>query len=285
MKSCIKCGAKLSDEALICRECGEAQSVKSVKSSGEDMFSMPYLSANTPADPGKSRASEKVQKTEEKHKEEKSISSGDEQTQDNPQITDPLERAFAKRDRRNKLIRITALVIAALIILSTGLYFFTRKSGYYRTLDSYIDGMTSSGGSRYISIVPEIYLLKAESLYKMSRPEIKSTVNNYLEYVENQYATDYGSGLSFSYKIKSERNVTDKESIKTLEDSIKSVYSTDIDISEAAYVIISLTTEGSLKKHTENDKITFYKYDGSWYCLEAMEKIQFACENAGYQLW
>ncbi|MGN0585577.1 MAG: hypothetical protein ACI4JD_09005 [Ruminococcus sp.] len=285
MKSCIKCGAKLSDEALICRECGEAQSVKSVKSSGDDMFSMPYLSANTSADSGKSRASEKVQKTEEKHKEEKSISSGDEQTQENAQIIDPLERAFAKRDRRNKLIRLTALVIAVVIILSTGLYFFTRKSGYYRTLDSYIDGMTSSGGSKYISIVPEIYLLKAESLYKMSRPEIKSTTNNYLEYVENQYANDYGSGLLFSYKIKSERSVTDKESIESLEASIKSVYSTDIDISEAAYVTIKLTTEGSLKKHTENDTITFYKYDGSWYCMEAMEKIKFACENAGYQLW
>ena len=284
MKSCIKCGARLSDEALICRECGEAQPVKSVKSSGEDMFSMPYLSANTSSDSGKRKAPEKAKKTAEIHKEEE-VSSGNDLTPDDPQITDPLERAFAKRDRRNKIIRITALIVAVVIILSTGLYFFTRKSGYYRTLDSYIDGMTSSGGSRYISIVPERYLLKAESLYNMSRPEIKSTVNNYLEYVESQYANDYGSGLSFSYTIKSEKTITDKDSIKSLEDSIKSVYSTEIDISEAVDVTIKLTTEGSLKNHSENDTITFYKYDGSWYCLEAMEKIKFACENAGYQLW
>ena len=46
MKLCIKCQAELSDEAKICRECGEIQ--PSDETSGGDIFSMPYLSANMP---------------------------------------------------------------------------------------------------------------------------------------------------------------------------------------------------------------------------------------------
>lgn len=280
MKTCKNCGAELNDEAVICRECGETQTL-SVNKSDDSMFAMPYLSAN--ADTGSKKSAPKKKDAESSEISDEAISKSD--SDDNDNFTDPLEIAFAKRDRRNKIIRITALIIACVMILSTGAYFIFRNKGYHRTLEKYIEGRTTSGGTNYLSIVPELYLINAEKQYDMRRPEIKSTTNNYLEYVENQYAADYGSGLEFKYKISSERTVSDEASLEVIESSILSSYNTELDISEAAYVSIILTTKGSVTQSTENKSLTFYKYDGKWYSLDAMEIVKFACDNSGYNVW
>lgn len=287
MKSCKKCGAELVDEAVICPSCGETQSLNNNKSSLDNsFFSMPYLSVK------KSEESENKNKTEikndmisEDESNNKKTSEKNNKQNSDDKLIDPLERAFAKRDKRNKLIRIISLIIVCVIIILAGIYFIFRSSGYYRTLDKYIDGRTSSSGTNYLSIVPELYLINAESLYNMKRPEIKSTTNSYLEYVKEQYKSDFGNNLKFSYKITSERTVDDENSIKTIEDSIYSTYSTELDISEVAYVTIRLTTKGSSTQSTENKTLTFYKYENDWYSMEAMEIINFACENSGYNIW
>lgn len=290
MKSCKKCGAELADEAIICPSCGETQQLdnsnNSKSSFDSNFFSMPYLSVE------KSRESENKNKAEikndtilEDEENNKKTSEKNNKQNSDDKLTDPLERAFDKRDKRNKIIRIIALIIVCAIILSIGAYFLFRSSGYHRTLDKYIGGRTSSSGTDYLSIVPEIYLINAESLYDMKRPEIKSTTNSYLKYVKDQYVSDFGSGLTFSYKITSERTANDENSIKTIEDSIRSTYSTELDISEAAYVTIRLTTKGSITQSTESETLTFYKYDGNWYSMDAMKIVNFACENAGYNLW
>lgn len=291
MKPCKHCGAELADEAIICRECGETQPLPENKSAFSENidFSMPYLSIET----SKKNKNTKKDKIDDKNY---SAYENSQENNDNAEDTntikdisdkmvDPLERAYAKRDKRNKLIRIAALVVVCIIILSAGAYFLFRSSGYHRTLDKYIDGRTSSGGTNYMSIVPEIYLINAESLYNMKRPNIKSTTNNYLEYVEKQYVADYGSNLTFSYKITSEHTADDTNSIKNIEESIRTTYKTELDISEIAYVTIRLTTKGSVTQSTENKSLTFYKYDGNWYSMDAMEVVKFACENSGYNMW
>lgn len=282
MKSCKNCGAELSDKAAVCTECGEVQNTSDNTSSDDGFFSMPYLSAAPTVNNNNSKKD-----TAKANKESSSVSVKAEKAEviTNDKLTDPLERAFAKRDNRNKIIRIIAIVIACVIFVSVGAYFIFRNKGYYRTLENYIDGRTSSGGTKYLSIVPELYLINAESLYNMKRPDIKKNTENYLEYVEGQLEANYGSGLSLTYKITSERTVDDKGSLDNIENTILSTYNTDVNISEAAYVNIRLTTKGSVTQSSENMSLTFYKYDGDWYCLDAMEVIQFACENSGYNLW
>lgn len=272
MKSCKKCGAELPDKAVICTECGEIQSKDNSSASDDEFFSMPYLSASASVNSKPNTDDESDTKNE-------SPSSDDEK------LTDPLERAYRKRDKRNKIIRIIALILVCAIIISTGAYFLFRSKGYYRKLDMYIDGRLTSGGTKYLSIVPDLYLINAESVYDMTRPEIKSTTGNYLQYVKDQLVEDYGSDISMSYKITSERTTDDRSSLSNIENSVLSEYSTEITISEAAYVNIRLTTKGSITQSSENMSLTFYKYDGKWYSLDAMEIIQFACENAGYNLW
>lgn len=286
MKLCIKCQAELADEAKICRECGEMQ--PSDNAAERNIFSMPYLSADMPAHTAEKKKT--PEKADNENKTEKAVISETKEEKKArriaiDQITDPRERAFAKQNRRNKLMRITAIVIAAIAAAALVVYLFTRNTGYLRVLDKYIDGRTSSGGTAYASIVPELYLLEAEDLYDMTRPEIRSNTGNYLEYVEDQMITDFGSGLSFSYKIISEVTVSDKESLDSLEESILSVYGTDLVITEAAYVNIRLTTKGSVTQETETLEMTFFEYDGKWYSIDAMKIIKFACENSGYGLW
>ncbi|MGN0632051.1 MAG: hypothetical protein ACI4JN_12065 [Ruminococcus sp.] len=284
MKTCEKCGAQLADEAAICRECGEAQS-GALKKSENDLFSMPYLSVSESAGSKKKSYENKSDEVQDTDDESGAVINDSDNKNENEKYIDPLEIAFAKKDKRNKLIRIIAVVIAGIMLLSVAGYFTFRSKGYYRTLDKFIDGRTSSSGTNYLSIVPEIYLINAEKQYDMRRPEIKSTTNNYLEYVENQYENDYGTGLDFNYKITSEYTSSDKSSLENIESSILSAYKTEIDISEAAYVTIRLTTKGSVTQSTDSKTLTFYKYDGKWYSLDAMEIIQFACENAGYNMW
>lgn len=279
MKTCKNCGAALADEAVVCRECGEAQP-GAVKYSENGLFSMPYLSVGESAGTKKSAV-----KKSEPVKEKQTSAQTDKDDDINENYIDPMEIAFAKKDRRNKILRLIALIIACMMALSVAAYFVFRSKSYYRTLEKYIDGRTASGCTNYLSIVPEIYLINAEKQYDMRRPEIKSTTENYLEYVESQFENDYGSGLEFKYKITSERTADDRTSLDTIEDSILSAYNTEVDISEAAYVTIRLTTKGSVTQSSENTTLTFYKYDGRWYSLEAMEIVKFACENAGYNLW
>lgn len=278
MTTCKKCGAELSDEAKLCRECGALQSTGS---SGGAFFSMPYLSAEhpakTPAAAAESQTSIKNETlTEEEKKREKLRID---------QITDPRERAFAKQDRRNRLIRIAALIAVIVLVLCGVLYFILRSTGYHRTLDKYIDGRTSNGGVQYLSIVPELYLLDAETLYGLSRPDIRSNTGGYLEYVEEQLAADFGDDVDFSYKIVSESTTDDDVTADALEESILSNYGTELSISEVAYVTIRLTTKGSVTQTTENKSLTFFKTGGNWCCMDAMQVVQFACENAGYELW
>lgn len=273
MISCKKCGAELADGAKICRECGALQENAADSSA---FSSVPYLSGSQKRTAPKPAAETTETKSESKPKKEKL------RIED---IADPRERAFAKQDKRNKMIRIAALLAVIVLAIAGGIFLLMRNTGYYRTLDQFLDGRTGSGGTKYSAIVPETYLINAERTYDMSRPDIRSNITGYLEYVEEQLIGDYGSGVDFSYKVVSESVSDDKADTDALEETILSTYGTDLKITEVAYVSIRLTTKGSLTQTTETDSMTFFKCDNRWCSLEAMQVIQFACENSGYQLW
>lgn len=277
MKKCTSCGAELSDAAVICRECGEGQPQSE---SNDSFFSMPYLSANVkPA-----VRSDAEEHTEEDKPAEKKTKKAKLSKEEIDSIIDPRERAFAKQDRRNRMVRITALIIAVLVLIGTAVYLFTRSTGYMRALDKYVDGRISNG-TEYMDIVPEIYLIEAEDTYSMSRPDIRSTTKNYLATVKTQLEADFGSGLDCTYKVITERETDSETDLDTIEESLLSVYGIDISIDKAAYVSVKLTTKGSASQTTETMSLTFFEYEGKWYSMDAMEIVQFACVNAGYGLW
>lgn len=281
MKKCTSCGAELSDAAIVCRECGESQPQSE---SNDSFFSMPYLSANVkPASKPAEKSRKDEEKTEDKPAEEKAKKSRLSKDEIES-IIDPRERAFAKQDRRNRLIRITALIAAVLILIGAAVYLLTRTTGYMRALDKYVDGRISKG-TEYMDIVPEIYLIEAEDAYDMSRPDIRSTAKSYLATVKTQLEADFGSGLDCTYKIISERETDSETELDSIEATILSSYGVDISIEKAAYVSVKLTTKGSVSQTTETMSMTFFEYDGKWYSIDAMEIIKFACENAGYGLW
>lgn len=292
MKICTSCGAELANEAVICRECGSLQPTEKKNSDSEEgFFSMPYLSST--ASINNASKSEKTEKTENTKTE--AVPSGDEaaltttdkkvRQSDIDAITDPRERAFAKQDRRNRMIRIGALIAAAVIVVVLVVYLVTRNTGYYRTLDKYIDGLNAKDSSGYSAIVPDLYLINAEKLYDLSRPEMKANTKNYLSYVKTQIAADYGDDVKQTCEIIAEDTSDDKASADTLEDTIFSTYGTELSITEVAYLNVRITTKGSVTQTKESKTLTFFKYDGNWYSLDAMQVIQFANENAGYNMW
>ncbi len=286
MKICTGCGTELADEAVICRECGALQpSDKKDSDSGDGFFSMPYLSSTASVNGKAAAKSVKSEKTEPPSpKEEKTLTKKVKQS-DIDAITDPRERAFAKQDRRNRMIRIGGLIIAAVIVIVLAVYLITRNTGYYRTLDKYMDGLNAKDSSGYSAIVPDLYLINAERLYDLSRPEMKNNTKNYLSYVKSQIANDYGDDVKQTCEIIAEDTSDDKVSADALEDTILSTYGTELSITEIAYLNVRITTKGSVTQTKESKTLTFFEYDGDWYSLDAMQVIQFANENAGYNMW
>lgn len=292
MKICTSCGAELANEAVICRECGALQPKENKNSGSEEgFFSMPYLSStasvNNVSKPDKTEKAENTKTEAVPSGDKAALTTTDKKVRqsDIDAITDPRERAFAKQDRRNRMIRIGALIVAAIIVVVLVVYLVTRNTGYYRTLDKYMDGLNAKDSSGYSSIVPDLYLINAEKLYDLSRPEMKTNTKNYLSYVKTQIATDYGDDVKQTCEIIAEDTSDDKASADTLEDTILSTYGTELSITEVAYLNVRITTKGSVTQTKESKTLTFFKYDGNWYSLDAMQVIQFANENAGYNMW
>jgi ribosomal protein L40E len=283
MTSCKKCGALLPEDATICPDCGTkcpTPQKAASDQSHDSFFSVPYLSGAHPTLPESEE--ELLAATEETPKETKKKKS---RRIPIDQIADPTERAFAKQNRRNKCIRIVALIVVLALILSGVLYFFLRDNGYKQTLKAYVNGRVGGSGTQYLSIVPETYLLQSETSYDMTRPEIRSTVKSYLSYVEEQMESDFGDNLKLSYKIVSETSMEDEDTLESVESTISSTYGVDVSVTEVAYVTIHLTTKGSETQQTETKSLTFFETDGRWCSLDAMQIVTFACENAGYGLW
>lgn len=246
---CKKCGCLLSDDATICKECGQK-----ISSEDSKKFSSSYLSEGTSS----------------------SISAS---------LEDPTEKKYADMERKSRMIRRIVLIVIAVVILIFILVYFLLFAGYKTPLRRYITGRESSGGSRYSKIVPNEFLDKIEEDYGMSRPEIRKCLDSYFNTAKSKIEEDYGAGLNFSYEVKSNSEITNENNIQQLEDEFLDKYDVKVDISKASTVNIVLKTEGSEKSTTEQNTLTFVKIGMKWYCMDAMEIINYACEYSGYNLW
>lgn len=274
MKTCKTCGTALPDAARICKECGAMQEVSTASAK---TFSMPYLSAPATVKPTAKKTTAKTPDTP-NHAEPETTASPD-------AYLDPRERAFAKQDRRNKLIRITIGILICCAALIGILYLVFRTTGYEKALDQYVTGRMTASASNYTAIVPERYLIQTESAYGFDRPKIRDTINGYFDYVRQQMEKNFGANVHMSYDVLSEKVSQSEYDIAAVEEKLSSQYHVTLDVTDVATVTIRLTTAGDATTNTETSTLTFYQTDSGWYSMEAMESIKFACENAGYNLW
>lgn len=254
MATCPKCGATLPDNAAVCPECGEIVH-KMVYDEDEDdeeirdvpeNFSMPYLHA--PAEETGTRGG----------------------------TTDPqLERAEEVTRKTKKRYRVTAIVVAAVLVLLIALYAIFL-GGYKLAAFRYIEGAHMSSGTLYLQLVPDDYITYLSEEYEVTKRDLKQMIADYWVYWNEE---NDGEGF-LTYSIKSAYDM-DADSLTSLEEEIADDYGIDVDISAAKDVHFKVTIDGE----TYSEEGTFVKIGAKWCCIEAFETIAYICYYDGYDVW
>lgn len=254
---CEHCGYDAPERAVICPECGEilpretekkATAKHSEKSEIPLMnsYAMPFLSAE-------------------------STGNTDQTTED------PHEMQVLAREKRSRLMRrlvgggVAVILIVAVILYSVFL------GGYKLAAYRYIKGVDRSSGSMYVALVPDAYMDYLESTYDTTRREVKQMVKDYFTSWNSNYGTEGG----MSYEFTSKNVITDEDDLDELEEELKTSYGISVEIKKAVSVKIALDDGGQ----SAAESARLVKIGQRWCCMEAMEQINYICENDGYNEW
>ncbi len=254
---CEHCGYEAPERAVICPECGEilprpaqkepeAGSEKKTAAPAADSFSMPFLTAETAET-------------------------------DAASAEDPEELRRQKQEKTIRLRRrIIAAAVAAVLVLAAVLYYIFFW-GYKLAVYRYVKGVDHSSGSMYTALVPDAYMDYLESTYSTTRREVKSMMHDYFTY----WNENYGTEGRMSYKMHDVTIQTDADALAALEDELKTSYGIQVEIKKAAEVQITINDGGT----KASEKATFVKIGSRWCCMQAMEDMDYVCQNDGYNVW
>lgn len=254
---CKNCGYEAPERAVICPECGEilprseqsAGAAETAEAAGEpNTFSMPFLSADAGSSSGEGIGTE-----------------------------DPALQQEKSREKRFRRIRwILCIAIAAVLLLGVTLYqvfLGSYKLAAYR----YVKGVDRCSGSMYAALVPDEFMDYLENTYSTTRREVKENLHDYFVY----WNENFGTEGSMSYDLSAVSELEDEDALAELEAELKNDYSMTVEIKKAVTARITIDDGGT--KATE--QATFVKIGFRWCCIEAMEDVDFVCENDGYGVW
>ena len=69
------------------------------------------------------------------------------------------------------------------------------------------------------------------------------------------------------------------------EQKIADTYSVTVDIDKVVLANVRIVTSGSNQNATDSLTLTLFKSGSKWYCMDAMEQVDYACQYDGYDLW
>ena len=187
-----------------------------------------------------------------------------------------------RTSRRNRWIALCAILLVLILLVSGYFLFFC---GYRATIRRYVKGRDSMSGTRYCEIVPDAFLSKMSSKYSMNRKEIRDCLDGYFNYAKEQMADDLGSNIEFGYERDEETTYTDEETCSEYEQKIADTYSVTVDVDKVVLANVRIVTSGSNQNATDSLTLTLFKSGSKWYCMDAMEQVDYACQYDGYDLW
>lgn len=250
---CEHCGYEAPERAVICPECGEILPREKKEADAEKAEAKAAVSDSFSMP---------------------FLSSSGSQAMEQESEEDPREQAAQKQIQKNRLRRrIIGISAAALLVLLIVLY-VVFLGGYKLAAYRYIKGVDYSSGSMYVALVPDSYMDYLETTYETDRREVKSKIKDYFK----SWNKNYGNTGRMTYRIISHEAVND---CGALEDSLKTAYNITVDIKKAVTVQFDVNDGGDKQK----EKATFVQIGARWYCMEAMEQINYICEYDGYNQW
>lgn len=187
-----------------------------------------------------------------------------------------------RTSRRNHWIA-AACVLLVLILLVSGYFLFF--SGYRAAIRRYVRGRDSMSGTRYCEIVPDSFLSELSNEYSMNRKEIRDCLDGYFNYAKEQMEEDLGSNIEFAYERGEATVYTDEETISEYETTLSEEYHITVSLDEVVLANVRISTTGDKRDMTDSVTLTLLKNGMKWYCMEAMEQVEYACQYEGYDLW
>lgn len=183
---------------------------------------------------------------------------------------------------RNRWI-VIGCILLVLILLVSG--YFLLFSGYRAAIRRYVWGRGSMSGTRYCEIVPDRFLSELSEEYSMNRKEIRDCLDGYFHYAKEQMEGDLGSNIEFAYERDQATKYTDEETISEYETKLSDTYHITLSLDEVVLANVRISTTGDQQNITDSVTLTLFKCGMKWYCMEAMEQVEYACAYEGYDLW
>lgn len=257
---CEHCGSEAPERAVICPECGEILPREEKKKAAKQAslptsFQTTYLNAGIPAEEAEA---------------EEDVSSA--------VRTDPALLERQKKIRKTRLVRrIVGLAALGIVVLAVVLY-TVFLGGYKRALYCYVKGADHANGGLYVSTVPDAFIDHLDSTYdNATKREVKEMVGDYFVF----WNQNYGNEGRISYEITHTEKITEEQALGELESTLRSSYDISLEIEKAVQVKIKLNDGGV----SGAESLTFIKVGMRWYSMEAMEDIEYICQNDGYGVW
>ncbi len=207
------------------------------------------------------------------------------QQSDSAAEVEPPEARYERIERTSRQHRWIAIccVLLVLILLVSGYFLFF--SGYRAVIRRYVKGRGSMSGTRYCEIVPDSFLSKLSSKYSMNRKEIRDCLDGYFHYAKEQMEEDFGSDIEFAYERDEKDVYTDKETLLEYETKLSDQYDITMSLDKVILANVRISTTGDNNNTTDSITLTLFKSGTKWYCMDAMEQVEYACEYDGYDLW
>lgn len=247
---CKHCNKEIPDQSLLCPECGEMilrESKKSTTQKADFDMSMPFLQAEATIETGSSLTDDPNIKKEEK---------------------------IIKKNKKIRNILICSLL--GIIIVGTVLYTIFL-GGYKLAVYRYVKGIDHCSGSTYLKLAPDSFEKYLENTYSVTRRDIKSMIGDYF----TSWNENYGEDGAMTYTIESVVKDDTAENMDELEEELKSDYNITVTIKES--VTVKLTIHDGSSDNAE--KATLVHIGSHWYCMEAMEQMDYIAEYDGYDEW
>lgn len=207
------------------------------------------------------------------------------QQSDSAADVEPPEARYERMERvsrRNRWIAICCILLVLILLVGGYFLFF---SGYRATIRRYVKGRGTMSGTRYCEIVPESFLSKLSSQYSMNRKEIRDCLDGYFNYAKEQMEDDLGTNIEFAYERDEAMAYADEETISEYETKLSDEYGITMSLDEVVLANVRISTAGDSRNITDSVTLTLFKSGTRWYCLDAMEQVEYACEYEGYDLW
>lgn len=184
--------------------------------------------------------------------------------------------------RRHRWVVLGCMLLVLILLVSGYFLFF---SGYRAVIRRYVSGRGSMSGTRYCEIVPDTFLSKLSSKYSMNRKETGLSGRLFPICQRADGRTILVPILNSPMNGMRRLHIRMMKPFPEYETKLSEQYNVTMSLDKVVLANVRISTTGDNRNITDSITLTLFKSGTKWYCMDAMEQVEYACEYDGYDLW